>query len=276
MAIQNIYNFKIDGNLSISRPFSVDTDTTLSSNSDKYLPTQKAVKTYVDNLPTYYTRDAVNGILQPRTSTDKEYLFNNKHIYSNSDDALIKNLSFYKSRGTYASPSVITTGDYLGEIVGYGHDGSNYIRSASIRFKSAGTITGTRIPSQIEFWTSTNATPSVETLRGTISNTGVLNWIGKIEVDGSINLNTTDALGAGTININGNRYFHAYSPAEADTNLFIGFNSGNFTLTSSSNTSVGRLTLNSLTSGFSNTAIGRAGLNKTTSGSSNISIGHDA
>ena len=42
--------------------------------------------------------------------------------------------------------------------------------------------------------------------------------------NGSINLNTTDNAGAGTININGNRYFHAYSPVVADTNLFIGYN----------------------------------------------------
>ena len=67
--------------------------------------------------PTYWSRDAVNGIIYPRVSTDKETLFNDANIYSNSTDALIKNLSFYKSRGTYASPTVITTGDYIGEIV---------------------------------------------------------------------------------------------------------------------------------------------------------------
>ena len=126
--------------------------------------------------PTYYSRDAVNGVIYPRLSTDKEYLFNNKQIYSNSDDALIKNVSFYKSRGSYVSPTVITTGDYLGEIVGYGYDGNEYRRSGSIRFASTGTIASTRIPSTIEFWTSTNATPSVETLDGYINTNGQLVW----------------------------------------------------------------------------------------------------
>lgn len=402
--------------------------------------------------PTYFTRDAVNGIIQPRTSTDKEYLFNNKQIYSNSDDALIKNLSFYKSRGTYASPSVITTGDYLGEIVGYGHDGTNYIRSGSIRFKSRGTIGTNRVPSQIEFWISTDVSPSVETSAVTItSSTGInssygfitsgnyqglrnnigatssdsfyvanetaslvstpvqmsprlrfrgsawdtddavsrtsdwiienlpatgntvsstlrfghslaggsytypmtldstgamrllasvfvgsgaifsntndaygffspgystrgnlikrdiadaystltinnanasstgnildLQWQGVNRIsftkNGSINLNTTDALGAGTININGNRYFHAYSPVVADSNLFSGYNSGNFTMTgtidqASYNVGVGRLTLNAITTGSRNLAIGNVALAYNTSGSDNVGIGNQA
>ena len=44
--------------------------------------------------------------------------------------------------------------------------------------------------------------------------------------NGSINLNATDALGAGTINIGGNRFLHAYGTE----NTFLGVNTGNFSL----------------------------------------------
>ena len=110
-------------------------------------------------------------------------------LYQNSDNTTSNLLSFYKSRGTYASPTVITSGDYLGEIVGWGYDGSNYRRSGSIRFKSAGTIAGTRVPSEMEFYTSTNSNPSVETLRGTITNAGTFSWQGQmISYGGSRNI----------------------------------------------------------------------------------------
>jgi hypothetical protein len=124
--------------------------------------------------------------LKPTDTSYLPTLLNSQSIYSNSDDTLIKNLSFYKSRGTYASPSVITTGDYLGEMVGYGHDGTNYIRSASIRFKSSGTIGTNRVPSDIEFYTSTNASPSVEGLAGAITSTKRLDWAGDIVSQSSI------------------------------------------------------------------------------------------
>ena len=228
MAKKSILSLKLTDQISSTVSHKVDTDVTLTANSDKLIASQKAVKTYIDALPKPLTFKGVinlaadfttlaavqegwmyqiatnvtdndvtktntglsflvgdeiawngstwatlgpidvwrrdsGGYLYPSTSTDELYLFNNNRVYSNSADALIKNLSFYKSRGTYASPSVITTGDYLGEVVGYGHDGTNYIRSASIRFSSAGTIGTNRVPSRIRFFTSTDASPSVET-----------------------------------------------------------------------------------------------------------------
>lgn len=94
----------------------------------------------------------------------------------NSDDVNSTSWAAFKSRGSFGTPLACVSGDYLGEVVGYGHDGSNYIRSASIRFKSSGTIAGTRVPSQIEFWTGTDALPSVETNRGKIDTDGTLKW----------------------------------------------------------------------------------------------------
>jgi hypothetical protein len=113
---------------------------------------------------------------------DGDYL-----AYANSGDAVSRTLGFYKSRGTYASPTIVNTGDYLGEIVGYGYDGDQYIRSASIRFKSSGTIADNRIPSSIEFWTGTDASPTAETLRGYIESSGAFVWLNYITVGNAIN-----------------------------------------------------------------------------------------
>jgi hypothetical protein len=99
---------------------------------------------------------------------------NDINLYENADDTDAMALELRKSRGTYDTPTVITSGDYLGEIVGYGHDGTDYTRSSSIRFKSAGTIGSNQVPSKIEFYTSTDASPSVETLVGSIDQSGIL------------------------------------------------------------------------------------------------------
>lgn len=68
-----------------------------------------------------------------------------------------------KGRGTRAAPTVVVTGDNLGRLVGSGYDGSNYLEMASIYFATEGTIASMRIPTNISFWTATNAAPSVLT-----------------------------------------------------------------------------------------------------------------
>ena len=82
-------------------------------------------------------------------------------------------LNFRKARGTVASPTVITTGDVLGTVTGYGYSGvGGYVAGAQIRFESTGTIASTRVPGKIVFATGTDATPSVLTDRMTILNSG--------------------------------------------------------------------------------------------------------
>jgi len=89
--------------------------------------------------------------------------------------------------------------------------------------------------------------------------------------NGSINLNTTDALGAGTININRNRYFHAYGTG----NLFIGNTAGNFTISAGGdyNIGLGDGCLGSLTSGTRNVALGSQSLPVCSTGNYNNAIG---
>lgn len=79
-----------------------------------------------------------------------------------------------KSRGTFVSPEVVVTGDTIGRLVCSGYDGSNYLEMGSIQFDSEGTIASTRVPTNLSFWTATNATPSVLTERMRISSAGMV------------------------------------------------------------------------------------------------------
>lgn len=77
-----------------------------------------------------------------------------------------------KARGTEAAPTVIVSGDNLARWVGSGYDGSNYLEDASIIFGTEGTIAATRVPTNIQFLTATDATPSVLTERMRITAAG--------------------------------------------------------------------------------------------------------
>ena len=81
-------------------------------------------------------------------------------------------LHMRKSRGTNASPTVITSGDMLGKLVASGYDGSNYLEMATIEMASTGTIGTNRIPTYLAFSTATDASPSVLTERMRITAAG--------------------------------------------------------------------------------------------------------
>jgi hypothetical protein len=77
-----------------------------------------------------------------------------------------------KSRGSHASPTIVLTGDVLGEMLFSAYDGSNYLQMGSILTKATGTVSLNRIPTEMQIWTATNASPSVITKRMTVTNTG--------------------------------------------------------------------------------------------------------
>lgn len=84
-------------------------------------------------------------------------------------------LSFRKTRGTVAVPTVITVGDELGSIIFRGYSGAGgYVTGASIRAVSTGTIATTRVAASLVFATGTDAAPTVLTDRWQISNAGHL------------------------------------------------------------------------------------------------------
>lgn len=72
-------------------------------------------------------------------------------------------LHLRKSRGTFASPTTIVTGDTIGRLIGSGYDGTGWLEMGSIDIMSTGTIGTNRIPTTMLFKTATDAATSVLT-----------------------------------------------------------------------------------------------------------------
>lgn len=91
-------------------------------------------------------------------------------------------LSFRKTRGTVAVPTVITVGDELGSIIFRGYSGAGgYVTGAGIRAVSTGTIATTRVAASLVFATGTDAAPTVLTDRVTIDNVGTVICTGSVQ-----------------------------------------------------------------------------------------------
>ena len=100
--------------------------------------------------------------------------------------------------------------------------------------------------------------------------TGNLNLLNGdfVVVGGNIDLPSTTS-SEGTININSNRFVHAYN-----NSTFVGTNAGNYTASGLFNTGVGNTVLENHTSADQCTAIGHAALNSCESGDNNTAIGY--
>lgn len=85
------------------------------------------------------------------------------------------NLVFYKSRGTLgtAGRTAITTGDDLGLIRAYGHDGSTDIEAARITFDSFGTVASNRVAGIIRFYAHPDSTSALNEIVS-IDDTGMI------------------------------------------------------------------------------------------------------
>jgi len=90
-----------------------------------------------------------------------------------SADAVAAEIDMQKTRGTITAPTVITTGDELGNLLFRGYSGADgYVTGAAIKGISEGTIATTRVPAHLSFWTGTDAAPTVLTERMRIDKTG--------------------------------------------------------------------------------------------------------
>lgn len=116
-------------------------------------------------------------------------------IWSNTGSANPPRLEFRKSRGSAASPTVITSGDDLGRISAYGYSGADgYVESARIELDSEGTIATNRVGGVIRFRTATDAAPSVLATAITISSSQ------SVRLESSISLATSVVLRQSTNN----------------------------------------------------------------------------
>jgi len=107
-------------------------------------------------------------------------------------NAALVNLN--RARGTPSAATTIVTGDTVGMLNFQAYTGSGFIQSASIRVDSTGTIAATRAPSQMKFYTSTDATPSVQTLALTIDETQIGTFTQQLRTK---SISTTGSAGAG-------------------------------------------------------------------------------
>jgi len=106
------------------------------------------------------------------------------------------------------------------------------------------------------------------TARMAIRNTGT------VEFYKNINLDATTVITEGTT-----PYIHHSGPTSPVTNIFVGDNAGNLTLTGGNNTGCGvgaLLSLAAVSGGAGNTGCGRAALQSTTTGNSNTAVGLNA
>jgi hypothetical protein len=111
-----------------------------------------------------------DGVSKLRMELDRVGTFINygQHwVRNNVENSLVQNLtshynsagqgsrlSLRRSRGTYDSPTAVTSGDALFRIAFGGYDGANYVESAFIRSTVAGTVSTGVVPSNITISTT--------------------------------------------------------------------------------------------------------------------------
>jgi hypothetical protein len=119
--------------------------------------------------------------------------------------------------------------------------------------------------------TSSSTTDSTTTATGAVQTLGGLGVAKSIFAGGNINIPATTST-VGQIKQAGSRILHSYGTQ----NLFLGDGAGNFTLTGSANTGIGRVALGSITSGGNNIALGDGTMFLLTSGDYNLAIGRSS
>lgn len=111
------------------------------------------------------------------TTTSLPRGISNFQISTGTDSA---NFSAYKARGVIGAETIVVTGDILANFRGWGYDGAAYLNMASIRYVVTGTVALNRVPTQIEFYTATNAAPSVLTKVLTLGADGNATFTGSV------------------------------------------------------------------------------------------------
>ena len=120
---------------------------------------------------------AVEGGVIPKENRANTFTadqtLNNSNLYLNSNTAYAPNViaasadttagasslyTFRKARGTYSVPTAVSNTDQLGGVWFYGHDGSNYIKSAAINAIVNGTPGTNDMPGALTFNTTADGT----------------------------------------------------------------------------------------------------------------------
>lgn len=165
--------------------------------------------------------------------------------------------SFYCS-GAYASTTTSLPNVYVANT-------GQIMRSTA----AIGTVTGTGAAARLAFWSGTSSLTSDALLYwdNTYDRLGVNNTSPAytLDVGGTIRISENSSLYIGTT-----RFMHA----RGSNNTFLGYSSGNITLSGTENTGIGSNTLNSLTTGICNTGVGYGTLQANASGGNNTALGY--
>lgn len=158
------------------------------------------------------------------------------YLQRSSADAGAHHIVGRKSRGTTASSTVITTGDDLLLLRGYGHDGTSFVEGARITLDSQGTIGTGIVPGIIRFYTADAAGTIAQrmavddttlTLSGlttltasslaTLTTSAAVNWGGAT----SVTYTADNATIYGSDVANGNLTLHGTSNATRTTSYLL-------------------------------------------------------
>jgi hypothetical protein len=142
------------------------------------------------------------------------------YTYSDSagENGYCPYVELHRARGTQASPTVVGSGDDLGLINFYGHDGSTFIRSALIKAVVDGTPGANDMPGRLVFSTTADGASSpTERLRITsagLVGIGTSSPSSKLDVTVPVNNPSTGSPDAGSfITARGNTTTVGYGPS---------------------------------------------------------------
>ena len=144
-----------------------------------------------------------------------------------TNDALGASVILRKSRGTIASNTVVVSNDILSSITAQGYDGSAYQISSRMIQRAAGTVTGGRVPGNIEFYTTNNSGTLQKRLECTYD--GFVNVGGNVDVTGNV---VIGGYFAATNEVSGARMLDLIQHTTDTTGVTLALKKGRGTLTS--------------------------------------------
>ncbi|MBU0975847.1 MAG: hypothetical protein ABIE03_04160 [Patescibacteria group bacterium] len=170
-------------------------------------------------------------------------------------------------------------------LIASGYDQNDFISAITDNWvdDTGDTITGSLLFSGVASDITTGTDEHLALMPNGTGNVGIgtTSPTQQLEITESFELPNTTSATTGVIYKDSDPFIHNFRAAGTDgNNVFIGINSGNFTMSSttfpieaSNNTGVGYNTLNALTSGYGNSAFGVGSLTLNSSGSSNSAFG---
>jgi hypothetical protein len=195
---------------------------------------------------------------------------------------------YKRARSTFASPSIVASGDYIGAFEFSGYNGSSFQAAGLFALQVDGTPSLTSMPGRFTWHTTpTGSNTYVERMR--LVNQGNLligltsdDGINRLQVSGSAKF-TSDILvnginiGLGAGNVASNLRFGGnalISNTSGAGNVALGYAAMYFNTGGSNNMAIGVQALVGNSTGDNNVAVGTAALFQNSNGYNNVAIGH--